>query len=62
MLATYTIEISEEQRVALVEVLKKHNPNRDENYEPGALAYWIEMLEELPTLSQSHIGVHSFCL
>lgn len=56
----YLIDISEEQRLALIRVLKA-SPKLSE----PELEYWVEMLEELPDVEKNHTGarplMHGFC-
>lgn len=67
---TYTILISEEQREALLRVLKASgedfdSPVNDPTKGPfeHPLMFWKEMLQELPETEAQHPGIsHGFCL
>lgn len=65
---SYLININDAQRLALIEVLGQHNPNRGKNYDPEPLRYWIEMLQELPSVEPTYgtdkapTMIHGFCL
>lgn len=67
----YTIMISEEQRLALVEVLKAADvkwttgPRQGGGtVEEAPLEYWVDMLEDLPHVEKNGDRgmVHGFCL
>lgn len=58
---SYEVVFNEEQRVALLELVRNASVNVNGNDAP--LAYWIEMLEELPQVEAAHPGItHGFCL
>lgn len=54
----FTVMFSEEQRVALLALMRAAHPSMDD-----ALEYWVEMLEELPENEAANPGIlHGFCL
>lgn len=73
---SYNLHINEEQRLALIEALRKagvggnqHDLETDPNYDP--LHYWVDMLTELPKNEADFEemgcwgktkGLHGFCL
>lgn len=58
---TYIIEINEEQRQALLFVLKEFGIGFDDDSTP--LEYWQGMLEELPDLEEDNdTKISRFCL
>lgn len=64
MAKSYLIMISEEQRIALQNLIKPLNitsandPNKD-----NPLLYWDQMLEELPEIEKENPRItHGFCL
>jgi hypothetical protein len=55
----YKIDISEAQRVALLELVKASGADKPD----AALEYWVAMLEELPKEETENPNVlHGFCL
>ncbi len=57
----YTIQINEEQRLALQTVLENAFPGTCDSDAP--LAYWIDMLKSLPNDEAETPGIlHGFCL
>jgi len=67
---TYTLEIAESQRLALIELLKTEmgralceSASLDGQSDDPALVYWDTMLAELPAIESEFPGiVHGFCL
>ena len=57
-MAAYTIQISEDQREALLKLINEHG----NTHYTAPLAYWDLMLEELPKVDDTHNTVHGFCL
>ena len=56
----YLIEISEQQRTALLTLLRERAP--DIEHEEHPLNLWIGMLEDMPTNQEADPDiVHSFC-
>lgn len=56
---SYHIQINDEQRLALLELLSKVDTNSENN----PLEYWVEMLTELPAIEAENPGItHGFCL
>lgn len=49
---TYDLNISEEQRVALIDALKAANVGGTDDH---ALQYWVAMLEDLPNVEQKYV-------
>ncbi len=64
-MATYTIQISETQRLALIELLVQNPSFTRVDSELGFdadLAYWDKMLEKLPFEEYESPGcIHGFC-
>ncbi len=59
---TYTLEINEEQRLALLDVLRSL-PSGFAAGDGQPLEYWDAMLDGLPAIEAEHPGiVHGFCL
>ena len=59
MPTSYTIIISEEQRVALLALIKATKADAPDQ----PLEYWDAMLTELPSVELAHPGCHNgFCL
>jgi hypothetical protein len=57
----YTIIISEEQRVALLQLIS--NSSFDLRGRDQPLEYWVDMLTDLPKVESENPGVHhGFCL
>lgn len=62
-MTAYTLMINEEQRVALLAVLKTCDAGVSDNEVDEPLAYWQDMLTNLPAEEASAPGVtHGFCL
>ncbi len=63
---SYNIMISEEQRVALLVLLKASERGLNEETqitgEPEPLVYWVSMLEDLDNESHEPDLLHGFCL
>lgn len=58
---SYEVVFNEEQRQALLELVRGA-PDEVKNSE-GPLAYWIEMLADLPNVEAEFPGItHGFCL
>jgi hypothetical protein len=58
----YLIQINEEQRVALLEILKAA-PLSMTGVQDAPLEFWVEMLDALPSSEAEDSGiVHAFCL
>lgn len=58
----YTIQIDEEQRLALLEVLRAA-PLSLTGVAGAPLEFWVEMLDGLPTAEAADPGLtHGFCL
>ena len=67
---SYLININDEQRLALAQVLSLHKDEfeRPQNGEDHPLKYWISMLKELPQVEPTYgtdkfpTMIHGFCL
>ena len=62
---SYLVMISEEQRLALLELLRKADAGgvSSEGSEEVPLEYWVDMLEGLPVDEKTDPGIiHGFCL
>lgn len=55
---TFLLEISEEQRVALLALVRSSGSDAD----GSTLEHWVGMLEELPAVEAASPGIlHGFC-